>query len=232
MKGAKTAASKNSRRRHRAPESGGATPGLGQPVIGQRLAKARLEREWTLAELSRESGVAISTLSKVENGKSGASFDTVARVARALKLQIDDILGPASPKFASGRRSITKAGKGIHFGFQHYDYTIPCNDLVSKAMVPLIMTIKSRALLPKETWASHPGEEFIYIIAGAIELHTEFYEPVRLEIGDSAYIDSLMQHAFVNVGEGDGKMLSICLSNSLEDLFGQNPRKQKTTKVS
>jgi transcriptional regulator with XRE-family HTH domain len=220
MRLVKPGASKSAGRQHRAPEADGTPPGVGQPAIGGVLAGARQRRGWTLAELSKASGVAISTLSKIENGLSGASFDTVSRISRALNLQIDDILEPSSPKFASGRRSITKAGDGVKFGFQHYDYTIPCNDLVSKGMIPLIMTIKSHDLLPGERWASHPGEEYIYILDGAIELHTEFYEPVRLETGDSVYIDSMMKHAFVNLALGDSRMLSICLSRSLKEVFG------------
>ncbi|TQI65298.1 XRE family transcriptional regulator [Bosea sp. AK1] len=178
-------------------------------------------RGWTLTQLSQASGVAIGTLSKVENGKSGASFDTVSRVASALRLQFDDVLAPTGKKFASGRRSVTKAGEGIRFGFRSYNYEIPCNDLISKAMIPLLMTIKTREVLPADQWASHPGEEYIHVIAGAIELYTEVYGPVRLEKGDSAYIDSLMPHAFVNVGKGDARMLSICLSGSLRELFGE-----------
>ena len=42
------------------------------------------------------------------------------------------------------------------------------------------------------SWSSHEGEEFILVLKGLVELHTEFYEPARLEAGDSAYIDSGM----------------------------------------
>ena len=164
--------------------------------------------------------MAIGTLSKVENGKSGASFDTISRVAQALQLKFDDVLAPQGRKFSTGRRSVSHAGEGIRFGFRSYDYEIPCNDLISKAMIPLLMTIKTREILPKDQWASHPGEEYIHVLDGAVELHTDTYGPVRLEKGDSAYIDSLMLHAFVNVGEADAKMLSVCLSGSLKELFG------------
>ena len=191
--------------------------------VGAILAQARRKRGWTLTQLSKASGVAVGTLSKVETGKSGASFDTVSRVAGALELRFDDVLGPTAPKFASGRRSITKAGDGIKFGFENYSYVIPCNDLVSKAMIPLLMTIVARDLMPRDMWASHAGEEYIHVLSGAIEFHTEFYECTRLEAGDSAYIDSEMKHAFVNVGEGDARMLSVCLAGSLDELFSSHP---------
>lgn len=220
----KTARREAAQTERRAPEEVGAPEAIGQPQIGRLLAEARRERGWTLARLAQESGVAIATLSKVENARSGASFDTVARVARALGLRFDDVLSPASPRFATGRRAITRAGEGVRFGFASYDYEVPCSELTQKAMIPLVMTIKTREVLPPESWASHAGEEFIHVLSGAIDLHTEFYEPMRLGIGDSAYIDSTMRHAFVNVGEGDAKILSICLSASLERLLGLGGR--------
>ncbi|MGM4915020.1 helix-turn-helix domain-containing protein [Rhizobium sp. 768_B6_N1_8] len=203
---------------HVAPEDGSDPPAI-VTSIGGLLAAARKKRGWTLHDLSEESGVAVGTLSKVENGKSGASFDTVARVSMALEISFDDLLGPNSPKFASGRRSIARAGEGKKFGFSSYDYEVACNDLVSKAMVPLIMDIKAKEVLPRNKWASHPGEEFIYVLSGTVEMHTEFYGPVLLNPGDGAYIDSMMAHAFVSAGEGVAKMLSICLSSSLSELF-------------
>jgi transcriptional regulator with XRE-family HTH domain len=190
-------------------------------LIGPLLAATRKKKKWTLSQLAKASGVAIGTLSKIENGKSGASFDTVVRVANALEMSFDALLGPNSARFASGRRSISRAGEGLKFGFGRYDYEIPCNDLVSKAMVPLVMTINAREIALRSKWQSHAGEEYIYIISGEVQMHTEFYVPVTLQTGDSAYIDSMMAHAFVNVGSGDAKMLSVCLSGSLEELFGR-----------
>jgi quercetin dioxygenase-like cupin family protein len=74
------------------------------------------------------------------------------------------------------------------------------------------MEVKARKLADITRWSSHEGEEFIYVLQGNIELHTELYAPVRLRIGDSAYIDSKMPHAFLNRGKGKAWMLSICFS--------------------
>jgi transcriptional regulator with XRE-family HTH domain len=212
-----------------APEIGDIGGVAGESRIGEALQGVRTERGLTLQDLARLSGVSSATLWKIENGRSGASFDTIYRIAIALGLSLDQILKqPISERFATGRRSISRAGEGVSFGFSSYDYLVPCGDLVSKRMLPLIMTIKSRQPLPRNKWATHSGEEYIYVLEGEIELHTEFYQSVRLKAGDSAYIDSQMKHAFANVGKGDGKMLSICLTGSFEDLFGTELPQLKT----
>jgi uncharacterized cupin superfamily protein len=78
------------------------------------------------------------------------------------------------------------------------------------------MVIKSRELEDITRWSSHEGEEFVYVLAGTIELHTELYAPALLKKGDSAYFDSSMAHAFLNRGRNDAEILSICLSRSLD----------------
>lgn len=205
--------------RHVAPEEGGEASAA-TASIGPLLSEARARKGWTLRDLSAATGVAVATLSKVENSKTGTSFDTVVRIAGALGMSLDDMLAPGGAGVAGGRHTVTRAGGGLKFGFSAYDYEIPCNDLVSKAMIPLVMTIRTREPIPRERWQSHPGEEFIYVVAGAVEMRTEHYGPVVLNVGDSAYIDSTMAHAFRSVGDGDARMLSICLARTIGELFG------------
>jgi len=57
------------------------------------------------------------------------------------------------------------------------------------------------------------------VLDGRIEVHTEFYDPVVLEQGESIYIDSQMGHAYV-VGDGceEATVLGMC-SSADEDLM-------------
>jgi hypothetical protein len=97
-----------------------------------------------------------------------------------------------------------------------YDYRVHSAELRQKQIIPLHMVIKSRELDDITRWSSHEGEEFVYVLTGTIELHTELYAPAVLKKGDSAYFDSSMAHAFLNRGRNDAEILSICLSQSLD----------------
>ena len=46
--------------------------------------------------------------------------------------------------------------------------------------------------------------------ASPVDLYTALYAPVRLNVGDSIYFDSGMAHAYIAVGEGVCRVLSIC----------------------
>jgi transcriptional regulator with XRE-family HTH domain len=182
--------------------------------IGARIKALRRERGWTLQELGRRADVSISALSKIENSVVSASFDTLLKIARGLDASFETLLDETAPGPAS-RLTTTRAGAGLPFETDRYSYRVMSGEIRQKHMIPLHMEVKARSISDTTEWSTHEGEEFIYILRGPIELNTEFYEPLRLETGDSAYFDSQMRHTFVSLGEGPGEMLSICFSRGL-----------------
>ena len=111
---------------------------------------------------------------------------------------------------------VTRAGAAVTFSTPMYDYAVHANGLRRKYMTPLIMEVKARTADDVVNWSSHDGEEFILVLSGTIDLHTEFYDPVRLETGDSAYIDSGMAHMFLSIGRDHAHMASICYSDAID----------------
>jgi transcriptional regulator with XRE-family HTH domain len=183
--------------------------------IGERIKSLRKERDWTLHDLSRKSGVSVSTLSKIENGQVATSFDTLLKVSSGLETSFEAILSHGTAG-ANGRLTVTRPGQALNFSNAMYEYAVHSGELRQKHMIPLVMEIKARRLDQIINWSSHEGEEFIYVVTGKILLYTEFYEPHALSAGESAYIDSKMQHAFLNRGKGMAQILSICFSSGLD----------------
>lgn len=192
--------------------------------LGERLRHLRKEAGWTLQDLARRCGVSLSTLSKIENAQVAPTFDTLVKAARGLGISFETLLADATnessapvAKRTGGRLMVTRQQHTVDFTTPKYEYHVHANGLRRKFMTPLIMDVKARTLDDVANWSSHEGEEFILILSGTIELHTEFYEPVRLEIGDSAYIDSGMAHMFLNVGDKEARMASVCYSDSFDN---------------
>ncbi len=192
--------------------------------LGERLRRLRREAGWTLQDLSRRSGVSLSTLSKIENAQVAPTFDTLVKAAKGLGLGFELLLSePAASeppatrtRRASGRLMVTRQSDAIAFSTPMYEYKVHANALRRKFMTPLIMEVKARRLEDVTSWSSHEGEEFILVMSGTIELHTEFYDPVQLNTGDSAYIDSGMAHMFLSIGAGNARMASICHSDEID----------------
>ncbi len=82
-----------------------------------------------------------------------------------------------------------------------------------KAMMPIHCQCKARTLEEFGDLLMHDAEEFILVVQGRVEVHTEFYGPRTLDVGDGVYIDSRMGHAYLNVGEGEAWIVSVNLNH-------------------
>ena len=190
--------------------------GLGKPRVGQsrgvvaeRLRAFRAERGLTLAEVSGRSGVSVSNLSKIERGEVSPSVDLIFRICEGLDLALEQFVKPGPKETINGRKTVTRRGEGIPFSSGQYDYLAHSTELSRKAMVPLEMRVRARSVQAFDHWSQHEGEEYVFVVEGAIEVHTEHYAPFRLDAGESAYFDSGMRHVYVSVGEGDARILSV-----------------------
>lgn len=181
--------------------------------IGAELKKRRLAKSWTLEELSALSGVSTAAISKIEKGQSSPSFDTILKISRPLQVNFIEMLdGESSDSSASARLITTKASEIEHYSTDFYDYNVHSSALKKKSMVPLQMTIRTKEVPPAEHWSTHGGEEFVLVLKGVLDLHSEQYKTKRLSEGESCYFDSTMPHAFVSVSDEPTEIISICLS--------------------
>lgn len=207
----KVPASKGLAPKPAASAAGKASPSKAQEThIGERLKEWRSKSGLTLAAVSARTGVASSTLSKIENDQVSVSYYTLKRICDGLDLPIEEFINPGHKTFAPGRRSITKLDAGSLFECRQYVYSAHSTDLSRKDMIPLEMTIIARSADEFEDWNKHEGEEFVYVLDGEIEIHTEFYAPTRLKAGESIYFDSSMGHLYISVSVGNARVLSVC----------------------
>jgi transcriptional regulator with XRE-family HTH domain len=187
--------------------------------LGESLRRIRKERGMTLIEAGEKSGMPMSTISKIENNKMSLSYDKLLRICKALDIDISELFtgAPAVAKAAapasSGRRSINRRGTGYAINTPNYSHLYPAADVLNKRAVPIIAEIHTRSLAEFGELIRHPGEEFAIVLEGTVDLHTDLYAPARLETGDSIYFDSGMAHAYIAVGEGTCRVLSVCTSD-------------------
>lgn len=180
-----------------------------QARIGRRLKEIRRELKATLADISARTGVSISALSKIENAQIWPSYDILKRICDGLDIGLEDVVSSAAKSMVSGRKTLTRSGEGDHFTSGQYGYRAHATELSRKGMVPLEMTIHARSIDDFDHWSRHGGEEFVYVLSGRIEVHTEHYAPYQLATGESTYFDSSMKHLFVSVGDDDARILSV-----------------------
>ncbi|NHF72581.1 helix-turn-helix domain-containing protein [Paracoccus xiamenensis] len=183
--------------------------------FGARLKARRKHQKMTLTELAKLSDVSASTISKVENDAVSPTYEVIVKLARGLSTTISEMFGePTLPapveRAPRGWQVIGRHGEGVRLETETYDHLYLCSELVVKSMVPCIVRIKARTLSDFGPLTHHRGEEFIYVLKGKIELHTEFYASTVLNEGDFVYIDSTMGHAYLCGSDDDAVVLAVC----------------------
>ena len=104
---------------------------------------------------------------------------------------------------------MTRAGEGQQQATATYEHELLAETLTKKRMMPYRARIRARSVEEFDGWVRHDGEEFLYVLTGVIRLYTEFYEPIEMRRGDSAYYDATMGHNVVSVSDEDATILWV-----------------------
>ncbi len=166
---------------------------------GAAIRKLRLARGWSLAQLSEQSGVPISTLSRVELGQNSLNYDKLIRLCRVLEVDLEGLMtreADGAPAF-SGRRSVTRVRDGAPVRIGANGGRAAASELLSKSFTPIVLDVAATNLEAHGPLVVHPGEAFVQVMAGAVELHSHAYAPLTLAAGDGVYFDAAAGYALV-----------------------------------
>ncbi|ELR65610.1 Putative transcriptional regulator [Photobacterium marinum] len=180
--------------------------------LGKRLKEIRVAHGLTLEEASKRTGLARSTLSKIENEQISPTFQAMQKLAGGLEIDIPQLFAPPKQIRATGRRDITRIDEGKPHPTTTYEHELLATQLTNKKMMPFKSRVRARRFEDYSDWIRHDGEEFLLVLFGEIIFYSEFYEPVNLKEGDSVYYDATMGHMLVSVSNEDAHILWVTAS--------------------
>jgi len=188
---------------------------LDRETFGKRLRGARKALGWTLAHLAELSGVSITTISRAERGQLALGYDNFAAIGKALQMDMGEMFAGAGETAAPFQGPIvTRANQGVVYTGQSIAYEFLCTEAAGKQMSPTVATVHARHITGPEVFASHPGEEFIYVLSGEVEVHFANGEFVRMARGDSLYFDARLGHAYISVSRQLARTIGVTTSES------------------
>ncbi|MGW7537505.1 helix-turn-helix domain-containing protein [Amycolatopsis sp. NPDC054798] len=155
-------------------------------AVGPRLRELRRKREVTLAELAAQTGIAASTLSRLESGNRRPTLEQLLPLARAHGVTLDELVD--APQTGDPRvhlRPISCAG-GMTIlpltrrpgGIQAYKFILPGQR-------------KKQEPEPK----THEGYEWTYVLNGQLRLVLGEHD-MTLSPGEAAEFDTRVPHWF------------------------------------
>lgn len=164
-------------------------------AVAPRLRRVREQRGFTLTEMSEQTGISKSTLSRLENGQRKPSLELLLPLAQAYRVPLDDLVGAPEmgdprirlkPRRVNGRIVLALTHPG---GVQAWKIVIPASQ----------STPDPRA---------HDGVEWLYVLTGRMRLILGTQDLV-LGAGEAADFDTQVPHWFGSTGEGPAEVLSI-----------------------
>ena len=178
--------------------------------LGIRLREIRKHKGWTLSDVSERTGLAVSTISKVERGRIALAYDKFMQLARGLEVDVTELIGHAGTRFQPGAAAVTRSNGAYLHETDTYVYEMLNTQLRNKHMVPSRVRIKARDESEFPDFIRHPGEEFVFVLSGRLRVHFESRDDVVLDAGDSVYFDSAVGHVYISEGKRDAIVLGMC----------------------
>jgi quercetin dioxygenase-like cupin family protein/DNA-binding XRE family transcriptional regulator len=164
-------------------------------TVGPRLRALRLRRSLTLAALSEETGISVSTLSRLESGQRRPNLELLLPLARAHRVPLDELVGaPATGDPRIHIRPVSRHGTTIlplsrgAGGLQVFKHVIPAG---TRSGDPQLRV--------------HEGYEWVYVIKGRLRLALGEHDLV-LPAGEAAEFDTRTPHWF---GAADSKAVEF-----------------------
>lgn len=172
--------------------------------IGDRVRDLREARQLSIRNLSDICGLAVNTLSLIENGKTSPSINTLSKISDALDFPITAFFekDPKKGEIVYIKKSTTKSenfNKGFYYNLGSNSTHYPFG--------PYLISLEPKSIL-NQRYISHPGYEFVYCIRGSI-LFQIIGKKYLLECGDSLLFDSSKPHTCQNDTENPTDILLI-----------------------
>jgi len=165
-------------------------------TVGPRLRVLRERREITLADLSAETGISVSTLSRLESGQRKPTLELLLPLARAHRVQLDELVdAPPTGDPRVHMRPIERNGMTL----------IPLSRYAG-GLQAFKMIIPGGRKCPEQK--THEGYEWMYVLSGRLRLLLGDQNLV-LKSGEAAEFDTRVPHCFTSAGETPVEVLSL-----------------------
>jgi len=168
-------------------------------AVGPRLKALRQRRSTTLAELAEQTGISVSTLSRLEAGLRRPTLEQLLPLARVHGVTLDELVdAPATGNPRINLRPIAGADGAVILpltrragGIQAYKFVLPAG---TDDAVPDLRT--------------HDGYDWVYVLDGTLRLVLGEHD-LLLAAGEAAEFDTRTPHWFGATAAGPVEFLSL-----------------------
>ena len=167
-------------------------------IVGEKIRSIRETKQLSLEDVVERTGLSLEQIDRIEKNIDIPSLAPLIKIARALGVRLGTFLDDQDEMGAVVCRKEDRQNNTISFSNNasnartHMQYHSLSNSKADRSMEPFIIDIQTTEDTSYEL-SSHEGEEFIYVMEGAIEI--AYGKKIHvIEAGDSIYYDSIVPH--------------------------------------
>ena len=176
--------------------------------LGTRIRTIRKDQGLSLEQLAAKSGVALGTLSRIENGKGSGTFRTHQKISEALGLTI--------PEFYKGLETAEEEAIAVEAASeeaQTYTYDekasaiLLTSQVARRQMLPQLIVLKSGGKTALEQYRKGT-ERWLFGLEGNMEVGVG-EKSYRISAGGTLYLKAHIPHFFSNPEQAVAKVISV-----------------------
>ncbi len=164
--------------------------------LGKQIRSIRREKNLTLVDVARRTGIDQATLSRIENGVMTGTVHSHVKIADVLGVALPDLYREAMVQINNTREKLAKRRMTTFASAQGVVAELLTSDISHKKMIPLLVKLKPNGRT--ETRNEAPGTEcFLYVLKGSVDVIFGS-DRQSLKAGEHIYFDSSVSHHFFN----------------------------------
>lgn len=181
--------------------------------VGQRVAQVRQDKGLSLEDVAKRTGLAVEALQEIESGNSNPPLGVLVKLGKALDMKLGTLIAtgedrPYTVVRVADRQDMSRYPHTRETSYG-YSYQALAPQKRNRNMEPFLVTLRTTGK-PVEP-SSHDGQEFIFVLDGALEAIVGDAMEV-LEPGDSIYYDSSLPHLLKPHGPGSATIVAVIYS--------------------
>jgi transcriptional regulator with XRE-family HTH domain len=183
-------------------------------IIGEKIRNLREMKNLTVEEVAERTGLSAIQIDRIETDEELPSLAPLIRIARVLGVRLGTFLDDQQelgPVVCRSKNLVQNDGisfsnnaKTEHKSMLYYSLS---QDKSGRHMEPFLVEI-----MPADkagfVFSTHEGEEFIFVLEGAVEINYG-QNVYLLEAGDSIYYDSIVAHHVHVANDEPARILGI-----------------------
>lgn len=178
-------------------------------ALGNAIRELRQRHNLTIADVAGRVGISGGMWSKIENGQTATSLETLSKIAKALGVSMSSLF--RGYDVAEGGAQLVKEGEGMEVVRRgtkrgHTYHLLAYDQGPSKLFEPFLITMDDASeVFPT---FEHPGTEFIYMLEGRLE-YRHGRQSYLLEPGDALTFRGEVPHGPERIIEVPIRFLAI-----------------------